>query len=83
MKKYVVYEWSRDIISGYGIAIKGTKAHYPIVPFSTKTLIGEFDTIDELIDILLDYEPDYDKESIREEIINILFKQVLDLEANI
>lgn len=80
MKKYIVYEWSYDNISGYGIAIKGEKAHYPVAPFSSKALIGEFDTIEELIQLIYNCDPDYydgDIESAKEEVMEMFSNKSL------
>lgn len=56
MKKFVVYEWSNDGEGGYGVCQKEQYSS----EWNSTTCIGEFNTKEELLDILIKVE--YTKE---------------------
>ena len=61
MKKFTVYEWSIDDEGGFGICLTNKYSDDINSPLFDRTQdkIGEFNTVDELAELLYNYNPEY------------------------
>lgn len=61
MKKFIVYEWRTDDEGGFGVCLINNYSddiHNPLFD-RTRDKIGEFNTVDELAELLYNNNPEY------------------------